>query len=145
MPRIQLLNQIGAQYKQENTWDAINVIQAVGEMSFGSCQLVDETTGERWVARAGEPSPFPINIPFGHLVGTSFLCSNTGDVPVKVFVYIAIIDPSGTKRAEAWNPSGSIPQTVNPGVGYYSQYIGGVQLDRTGLWKIYGRLEYDVA
>jgi len=127
---------------KEKTWEAISVAAPAPDMSFGSCQLVDETTGERWVCREGEQPAWPISIPYGHQVGTSFLCSNTGDVAVNVFVYISIIDPDGVTRASATLPKGTIPQTVGPGVGYYSDYIGGVTLDKVGLWLIYGRLDY---
>jgi len=143
MPLIQSV--ITAPATVERTWQAINVSQAVGDMEFGSCQLIDETTDERWVARQGEPSDWPIYIPYGHLIGASFLCANSGDVPLDVFVYIELIDPEGIVRASAWNPRGTIPIRLSPGVNYNSEYIGGVQLDKIGLWLIYGRLEYEVA
>jgi hypothetical protein len=113
-------------------------------MCFGSCQIVDETTGQRYTFRKGEPYQ-PVNLPYGHGVGASFLCENCGDIELEVFVYIEIVDPDGTVRASAWNPRGSIPNKLNPGVGYYSDYIGGVVLDKAGLWLVYGRLEFDVA
>jgi hypothetical protein len=142
MNRIQI--PVASLITKEQTWQAISVSQGVADMSFGHAQLVDETTDERWVCREGSP-PWPIDVPYGHKVGASFLCSNTGDVTVKVFVYIELIDPDGIARAYATNPHGSIPQTVNPGVGYYSEYIGGVPLDKVGLWLIYGRLDYNIA
>jgi len=145
MSQIRIQSAITSPLQIDKSWNAINVSQAVGDMAFGSCQLIDETTDERWVARQGESSDWPINIPYGHLVGASFLCENSGDVPLDVFVYIALIDPDGITRAFDWNPRGTIPNRLNPGVGYYSNYIGGVQLDKNGLWVIYGRLEYDVA
>lgn len=129
---------------KEKNWDAIMASQGVAEMCFGSCQIIDETTDERWVFRQGEPYE-PIDLPVGHEVGTSFLCDNCGEVPVKVFVYIELRDPDGVARASAWNPSGSIPNELNPGVGYSSEYIGSVMLDKAGLWVVYGRLEYDIA
>lgn len=142
------LAQIGLQ-TSEKTWQAINVAQngngGVGDMSFGSCQLIDETADDRYVFREGEPYD-PVGLPWGHLVGTSFLCENIGEVTLKVRVYIAIKDPGGVIRADAYLPALSrLPATINPGVGYYSEYIGGVALDKFGLWLIYGRLEFDIA
>lgn len=140
MPIVQV-----AQNTIDKTWQAINVTaQGIGEMSFGSAQLVDETTSVSYKFRQGEPV-VSIDLPLDHKVGASFLCTNTGEIALKVFVYVAIIDPDGLTRAEAWNPRGTIPQTVNPGVGYYSDYIGGVSLDKLGLWLIYGRIEYEIA
>jgi hypothetical protein len=144
MPLLKLSGRQIAQSINENTWDAINAAQGNADMCFGSCEIIDETTGERWVFREGEPYE-PIDIPYGHEVGVSFLCENCGEIPVKVFVYIELIDPDGIARASARNPRGSIPNELNPGVGYYSEYIGGVALDKAGLWLVYGRLEYDIA
>lgn len=143
------LAQIGLQ-TSENTWQAINVVQGnggsgVGDMSFGSCQIIDETTGERYVFREGEPYD-PVSLPWAHLVGASFLCTNIGEVTLKVRAYIAIKDPDGVIRADAYLPALSrLPAIINPDVGYYSDYIGGVALDKLGLWLVYGRLEFDVA
>lgn len=151
MPRIQLAAPRIAQSIKENTWEAIMVSQGVADMSFGSCRIVDETTEEHWTCRqGGSPGspdcPFPVDIPYGHDLGAKFLCENSGEVPVLVRVYIAIIDPDGVTRADAYLPPLShLPNEVNPGVGYYSEYIGGVTLDKIGLWLVYGRIEYEVA
>lgn len=129
---------------KEKNWDAIMASQGVAEMCFGSCQIIDETTGEDYIFRQGEPYE-PIDLPYGHEVGASFLCINCGEVAVKVFVYIELRDPDGVARASAWNPGGSIPNELNPDVFYNSEYIGPVMLDKAGLWVVYGRLEYDIA
>jgi len=138
------LAQIALQ-NSEKTWQAINVAQGVADMSFGSCQIVDETTGKSYTFRVGVPYD-PVDLPWAHLVGASFLCTNIGDVALKVRVYIAIKDPDGIIRADAYLPAlNRLPATINPGVGYYSDYIGGVALDKLGIWLVYGRLEFDIA
>lgn len=110
------------------------------DMSFGSCQLIDEITQARYVSREGN---WPITMLLGGKVGTSFLCENSGDVALFVRVYIEIRDPDGVGRASAWLPPLSrLPADLNPGVGYYSEYIDDVILDKSGLWLIYGRLNY---
>ncbi len=144
MPRI-FAPQIAALNQKEKTWQAINVIQANPDVAFGSCQIVDETTGIDYICRPGGSCPFPVDIPFGHEVTASFLMENSGDIAIDVFIYIEIIDPDGLVRCSEWNPSGSIPNTINPGVGYYSKNCGPVSLDKTGLWLVYGRIEYEIA
>jgi len=144
MPGIKFTGPKLSQSINEKTWGAIMVSQGIADMCFGSCQIIDETTGEDYIFREGEPYD-PIDLPYGHEVGASFLCDNCGEVALKVFVYIELIDPDGVARASAWNPRGSIPASINPGVGYYSENIGPVTLDKTGLWLVYGRLEYDIA
>jgi hypothetical protein len=121
----------------------MQINQGIAEMSFGHPQLIDETTDERWVLREGYPL-WPIDLPLGDTIGTSFLCQNTGDIAVKVFVSIALIDPDGIVRASGVNPNRSTPQTVNPGVNYTSAYIGGIPLDKLGLWVIYGAIDYGI-
>lgn len=141
-----LLVQIGLQ-TLEKTWQALDVAEngggGVGDMSFGSCQIIDETTDESYTFREGEPQA-PYSLPWAHSVGASFLCTNIGEVTLNVRVYIAIKGPDGVIRADAYLPALSkLPATINPGVGYYSAYIGGVALDELGLWMVYGRLEFE--
>jgi len=140
---VHILNQIAASLKKEKSWVAMNVSQGTADMSFLSAEVVDETTDMWW--HSDDLPAWPIAIPFGHSVGCSYLCQNTGQIAVKVFVYLSLIDPQGITRATTKNPRYSTPQVVDPGMQYYTEPISGVIVDMNGLWVVYGRLEYDIA
>ena len=125
----------------ENTWVGINAVQQgpppVGDIEFTFCYFDDVTDGIPY-----DNDVFPVDIPLGHQISGNYGAQNTGDIALKVRLYVELRDPDGMVRSSGW--SSSTPVTLNPGVNIASKSFSAT-LDKLGLWQIYGRIEYDLA
>lgn len=135
MPVIQAAMQV------ENSWNAISVAEVVADVGDLSLYIQDVTADEAYHSRDG----LPFNIAFGHEVYGNYNFKNIGDVAIKYFSLIEVRDPAGAVVVSKWSPSGSIPNTLNPGVSAASASTGNFILDMAGIWIVYARVEFDIA
>lgn len=142
MPLVQIIQpEIASPATVERTWNAISVAAPVADVGDFGLFIQDVTTGEKHHDRDG----VPFLIPFGHEVYGNYSFKNIGDVAIKLFSLIEVRDPSGNVIVSKWNPAGSVPNTVNPGVSVSSGLTGHFLLDMVGIWVVYARVEFDIA
>jgi len=138
------LAQIGLQTSGK-TWNAISVSQdgngGVGDVGNFGLYILDEDTGVKYHDRDGTP----FAIPYGHAVSGNCNLRNTGDVPIKLFALTEVIDPNGSVIFSKWEPRGSIPNTLNPGVAMAARHIDTFLLELVGIWVVYLRVEFEIA
>ena len=132
---------IQAAMQTENVWDAISVIEAAADVGDFGLYVQDVTANEAHHDRDG----LPFMIAFGHEVYGNYNFENIGDVAIKYFCLIEVRDPAGNVIISKWSPSGSIPNTLNPGVSAASASTGHFILDMAGIWVVYARVEFDIA
>jgi len=125
---------------REITWDTISVAAPVAEIEFGGLYIRDVTDDIPYHSRDG----LPFSIAFGHEVYGNYYVTNIGDVAIVLRLLIEVIDPDGIVVFSGWEPSGSIGFTVNPGVNMASASTDHFILDKSGLWLVYGRAEFDI-
>ena len=124
----------------EHVWDAINVIMGNPDMSFHGATVYNQTTGTDHHSRDG----FPVDIAWGDIVAVSYSTKNTGDVTLKVRLYIEFLDPAGSVLWSGWEPSSGY-FTVNPGVFMASKKTAYFTLNMEGVWQIYGLIDFELA
>jgi len=135
MPGIQAAMQV------ENSWDAINVIEAAPDVGEFGLFIMDVTADERH----GDEEGLPVLIPFGHEVYGNYYFKNIGDVAIKVHCLIEVIDPNGAIIFSEWEPSEGSYFTLNPDVWMASAPTSHFILDIAGIWVVYARVEFDIA
>jgi hypothetical protein len=137
MPKIQVLSQTDVR-----SWNAINVAQAVISAQIIGAYIHDVTTDTGYVeSDESNRHPFPVDIPYGHVIYSNISTRNTGDVTLNMRVTIELYDPDGILRA---SKIGSI-YTVNPGIALTSPQIPNTMLDKVGTWVLHGILEAELA
>ena len=143
MPLVQIIQSEIASpvISREQTWNAISVAAPVADVGDFGLYILDEDTGVKYHDRDGTP----FDIPYGHAVSGNCNLVNTGEVPIKLFALTEVIDPNGFVIFSKWEPRGSIPNTLNPGVAMAARYIDTFLLEVVGIWVVYLRVEFDIA
>lgn len=131
---------INAAMETEISWDAVSVATPIADVGDFGLYIKDVDTGEKYHDRDG----LPFVIPFGHEVYGNYNFRNVGDVAIEYFALIEVRDPAGNVIFSEWNPSGSIPNILNPGVFAASKSTGNFILDMAGMWVVYARVEFDI-
>jgi hypothetical protein len=124
----------------ERTHNAIYISEpAIDGWIYGAV-VYDETTGEDFIySEKSGRNPFPVQIPYGHLISVSVSAENTGDSPQKMKLTVELVDPDGLVRADK-SQSG----TLSPGTVMTSRRTPNLMPDKFGTWLIHAILEAEL-
>jgi hypothetical protein len=125
----------------EETWNAIEVAQVALEGWIWGIFVVNETTGEEFIySEKSDRNPFPIEIPYDHVVYIYANGENTGTIAQDMTFTVELIDPDGIVRASKY----SNHYGVSPGTLFGSGFTPSVSLDKSGMWIIHAILEAEL-
>lgn len=125
----------------EKTLQAIRIGEpAVAGWLYGIV-VYDVTEGVDFIySEKSERDPFPIDLPYGHVVSISGSAENTGDIEQNMICTLELIDPDGIVRGTVSKSS-----KVSPGVVFSTSRMDDIMPDKYGMWLIHGVLEAEPA
>lgn len=143
MPVLELQNRIASPVVAgEKILEAILITTpAIAGWIFG-IDVYDETTGEDFIySEKSGRNPFPVEIPYNHVITISALAENTGDAPQWMQLTVELIDPEGIVRKIA----SADYDDVSPGTSLTSGKTDPIVPDKDGMWVIHAVLEAELA
>ena len=129
------LTEVATPVVVEKSWDAIIVEaeEVAGELT--EAHFGDVDTGYGYY----DPD-FPVITPRGHEIYCGVTGKNTGQAQQLMRCTVILYDPDGIERATTYNE-----YVVYPGVTIRSGNTARVELDKAGIWVVYGKLEAEPA